>query len=136
MCASVVINGLLGLGMLIGVLFCLGNLDDALATPTGFPFIEIFRQATNSTSGGTVMVSTMRPPRSLRWKSISPTALTHLPQASLIVSAVIFAATGFLTTASRMTWAFARERGLPGSTWLAKVRAYRMSGYRVRQISR
>lgn len=119
MCASVVINGLLGLGMLIGVLFCLGNLDDALSTPTGFPFIEIFRQATNSTSGGTVMVST---PRSLRWKSISPTALTHQPQASLIVSAVIFAATGFLTTASRMTWAFARERGLPGSTWLAKVR--------------
>lgn len=57
MCASVIINGLLGLGMLIAVLFCLGNLEDALSTPTGFPFIEIFRQATNSTSGGTVMVS-------------------------------------------------------------------------------
>lgn len=57
MCASVIINGFLGLGMLIAVLFCLGNLEDALSTPTGFPFIEIFRQATNSTSGGTVMVS-------------------------------------------------------------------------------
>lgn len=135
MCASVVINGFLGLGMLIGVLFCLGNLDNALTTPTGFPFIEIFRQATNSTSGGTVMVSTIRP-RSLRWKSISPAALTHLPKASLIVSAVIFAATGFLTTASRMTWAFAREKGLPGSTWLAKVRAYRMSGHLASQIPR
>lgn len=57
MCASVIINGFLGLGMLIAVLFCLGNLEDALSTPTGFPFIEIFRQATNSTSGGTVMVN-------------------------------------------------------------------------------
>ena len=57
MCASVIINGFLGLGMLIAVLFCLGNLENALSTPTGFPFIEIFRQATNSTSGGTVMVS-------------------------------------------------------------------------------
>lgn len=60
MCASVIINGCLGLGMLIAVLFCLGNLDDALSTPTGFPFIEIFRQATNSTSGGTVMVSSCK----------------------------------------------------------------------------
>lgn len=57
MCASVIINGFLGLGMLIAVLFCLGNLDNALGTPTGFPFIEIFTQATNSTSGGTAMVS-------------------------------------------------------------------------------
>lgn len=48
-------------------------------------------------------------------------ALTHTLQSSLIVAAVIFAATGFLTTASRMTWAFAREKGLPGSSWLSKV---------------
>lgn len=60
MCASVIINGFLGLGMLIAVLFCLGNLENALTTPTGFPFIEIFRQATNSTSGGTVMVSSRK----------------------------------------------------------------------------
>lgn len=60
MCASVIINGFLGLGMLIAVLFCLGNLEDALSTPTGFPFIEIFSQATNSTSGGTVMVSSRK----------------------------------------------------------------------------
>jgi choline transport protein len=39
---SVIINGSLGFGMIIAVLFCLGNLQDALTTPTGYPFIEIF----------------------------------------------------------------------------------------------
>lgn len=57
MIASVVVNGCLGVGMLIAILFCLGDLDSALATPTGFPFIEIFTQATFSRSGGTLMVS-------------------------------------------------------------------------------
>lgn len=74
MCASVIINGFLGLGMLIAVLFCLGNLDDALSTPTGFPFIEIFRQATNSTSGGTVMVS---PPETSSIDAMEKRLLKH-----------------------------------------------------------
>lgn len=36
---------------------------------------------------------------------------------------MVFAAVGFLATASRMAWAFARERGLPGSSTLAQVRS-------------
>lgn len=56
MIASVFVNGTLGIGMLIAILFCLGDLDSALATPTGFPFIEIFTQATYSRTGGTLMV--------------------------------------------------------------------------------
>ena len=35
---------------------------------------------------------------------------------------MVFAAVGSLATASRMAWAFARERGLPGSSTLAQVR--------------
>ena len=58
MIASVVVNGCLGAAMLIAILFCLGDLDSALVTPTGFPFIEIFTQATYSTAGGTLMVRT------------------------------------------------------------------------------
>lgn len=38
-----------------------------------------------------------------------------------MVAAMVFATVGFLATASRMSWAFAREQGLPGSRILAKV---------------
>lgn len=34
---------------------------------------------------------------------------------------MVFATVGVLATASRMAWAFAREKGLPGSATLAKV---------------
>ena len=56
MCISVLLNGSFGFGMLVAVLFCIGNVDNALATPTKFPFIEIFAQATGTKVGGTAMV--------------------------------------------------------------------------------
>lgn len=42
-------------------------------------------------------------------------------QTSVILFAEIFSSIGILATSSRMLWAFARERGLPGSTYIAKV---------------
>jgi amino acid transporter len=48
---SVLINGVLGFSMLITVLFCLGNLNAALASPTGYLYMEIFCLATDSISG-------------------------------------------------------------------------------------
>ena len=57
MCYSVLINGALGFAMCIALLFCLGDLDAALATPTGYPFIEVYRNASGSRVGGTAMVS-------------------------------------------------------------------------------
>ena len=41
MLATGIANGILGLVMLITICFCLGNLDDALSTPTGYPFIQV-----------------------------------------------------------------------------------------------
>lgn len=38
-----------------------------------------------------------------------------------MIAAMIISNVGYLATASRMTWAFARENGLPGSHCLAKV---------------
>lgn len=96
MIASVLLNGGLGFAMLIAILFCLGNVDDALNTPTGYPFMEIFVQAARSTSGGTGMTC-------------------------LIVVLMTFATIGTLATSSRMLWAFAREKGLPGSYYISKV---------------
>lgn len=53
---TLVINGSLGFGMIIAVLICLGDLDAALESPTGFPFMEIFLQATNSVGGAATKI--------------------------------------------------------------------------------
>lgn len=93
---SILINGCLGFGILMATLFGIGNLDNVLKSPTGFPFMEIFLQATRSTAG--------------------TTALT-----SLVVALAICATIGLIATSSRMTWSFARDRGLPFSKILSKV---------------
>lgn len=86
---SVVLNGVLGFGILIATLFCLGDLEDALESPTGYPFMEIFLQGTGSVAGAAAMVS-------------------------IIVVMGVSATTGMLATTSRQFWAFSRDRGIPG----------------------
>ena len=39
---SVVLNGTMGFAMVIALLFCLGDIDAALGTNTGYPYMEIF----------------------------------------------------------------------------------------------
>ena len=48
---------------------------------------------------------------------------------------MIFATVGALTTASRMTWAFARERGLPGSAVLSRVSFTEQVDYTYRECA-
>jgi hypothetical protein len=62
MLASVTLNGILGVSMVIAALFCLGDAAAALASPTGFPFIEVFRNATGTEKGATLMVGSSRRP--------------------------------------------------------------------------
>ena len=94
--ASIGINGTLGLAMLIAILFCIGDIDNALSTPTGFPYVEIFYQAVQSVGATTAM-------------------------SSLILLMMVLATLAVLAAASRMMWAFARDNGLPGSSYLARV---------------
>lgn len=94
--ASIAINGLLGFGILITVLFTIGNIEDALATTTGFTFIEAFRQALSSTSFVMGLVA-------------------------LLLVLFIFCAVAVLAATSRVTWAFARDNGFPGSRWIKQV---------------
>ncbi|EGD93944.1 hypothetical protein TESG_01473 [Trichophyton tonsurans CBS 112818] len=93
---TLVINGSLGLSMLIATLFSIVDLPAALESPTGLPFIEIFRQSTGSIAGSATM-------------------------ASVIVTLALFANCNYLASTSRMTWSFARDRGLPGWKSLTKV---------------
>lgn len=94
---SIVINGATGLAMTIATLFCTKDLVKAATTPTGFPFMEIYLQATDNVAGATVM-------------------------SSVILIMAVCATTGIVASSSRVFWSFARDRGLPGWKTLSKVR--------------
>ncbi|ORY16633.1 amino acid/polyamine transporter I [Clohesyomyces aquaticus] len=93
---TIFLNGALGFAMMIVIMFSIGNVDEALATPTGYPFIEIFRNATQSKASATAMTS-------------------------ILIALIIFATFGYLASASRQLWAFARDQGLPFSNVIAQV---------------
>ena len=89
-------NGILGFGILLTALFCRGDLDTVLNPPSGYAFIEIFLQATESTTGAAVM-----------------TCIITVMQLAASIS--------ILTSSSRMLWSFARDHGVPGWRILSKV---------------
>jgi choline transport protein len=93
---TIVINGAMALGFMLTILFCIGNVEDALNTPTGFPIIQVFYQATGSKAAATVM--------------------------EICVIIIGFAASfANLASVSRLTWAFARDGGLPFSNFFSYV---------------
>lgn len=91
---SYLIGSLSGLVMLITFCFCLQT--DALDSATGFPFMAVYQTSTGS-AGGAI-------------------ALTVI-----IIVLTFFSATNFMASASRQTYAFARDGGLPFSATIAKV---------------
>lgn len=93
---SITLNGALGFGMLLALLYCQGDVMQNLESPTGFPFMEAFLQAL----------------RSLPWA----TAYT-----SILLVLLIFANVAVLAATSRTTYAFARDNGLPFSNYLGHL---------------
>ena len=93
---SVVLNGALALGMMIVTLFKTVDLRSSLDSPTGYAFMDIFVRTTGSVWGATMM-------------------------ACIITVMQLNANVGVLASCSRMTWSFARDRGLPGYMTLVKV---------------
>ena len=93
---TILINGSLAFAMLIAMLFSLTDVDGALKTPTGYPYMEILQNSTGSVAGATV-------------------------SASILVVMQYCANVGLLAAASRMCWSFSRDRGLPGWRWLQHV---------------
>lgn len=97
MVTSFVVNGLMGLVILVSFLFCISNVSDAvndLDFP-GYPFLYILR---SSMSDGAV------------------TGITVL-LLLLLLAAIINSD----ASASRQTFAFAGDRGLPFSRWISHV---------------
>ncbi|KAI1777982.1 putative GABA permease [Hypoxylon cercidicola] len=90
------INGTLGFAMLIATLYCIGDIDAALAENPQYPFMAIFRNAVGSTGGAATM-------------------------AAIVVVMSFSATTGCLASTSRIYWAFSRDRGLPGWRFLKRI---------------
>ena len=88
MVLSIVINGAMAFAFMITILFTLGDPETALATPTGYPIFQVLYGATKSKAGTTILVAC------ILWNGM----------VSLF---------SCLASISRLSWAFARDRGLP-----------------------
>ncbi|CAE7187628.1 Amino acid permease 2 [Pyrenophora teres f. teres] len=95
MIGAYLMNGLLGMVFLVSYMFMVTDVRAALDDATGYPHLWVFSQAVSA--GGVV-------------------ALNAIP------TVLIFAGTlTFNLSTSRQTWAFARDKGLPFSTWIGRV---------------
>ncbi|KAI4210815.1 MAG: hypothetical protein LQ349_009458, partial [Xanthoria aureola] len=97
--ATSVLNGLLGLGTLLSMLYVTPDIEAVLDSPTGqlgFPFMQVVLDSVGSYPGATAMIS-------------------------IVIAMFVFAVTAFLATASRIVFAFGRDKGLPFWQTMAKV---------------
>ncbi|KAF5571404.1 HNM1-choline permease [Fusarium phyllophilum] len=96
MVGCILVNGPLGFAFLLIILFFMGDISAALATPTGFPIIEIFLHMTGSVAAATTMTA-------------------------MITVMACLSTVPLLTAAARIMWAFARDGGLPFAERIASV---------------
>jgi amino acid transporter len=94
--SGVAVNGVLGFLMVITLCFTLGDVTDILATRTGYPFIQIFYNATQSYTATNIMTS-------------------------IVIVVFTSAVISEIATSSRQLWSFARDGGLPFSSFIAEV---------------
>lgn len=92
---SYVGNGLMAIIFLLSYLFSIASVSEALADPTGYPFLYVFKSAVSTTGVN---------------------ALT-----SLLLVLAIAANISFNASTSRQTFAFARDKGVPFSDWIGAV---------------
>lgn len=94
---TAVVNSTLSFLMLVTFCFCLGDVESAILSPTGQPHIQIMFNATQSTPGATAL-------------------------ASITTIMAVFGCVNNVATCSRQLFAFARDQGVPFSTFLSRIR--------------
>ncbi|KAL4889911.1 amino acid/polyamine transporter I [Aspergillus ambiguus] len=92
---AVLLGAITGFLFMIVCLFCIQSIDDVINGPTGLPFIELMLQ-TVGLKGSAILIA-------------------------LFIFNGLGQGIGILTTASRLTWGFARDGGLPWSRYLSHV---------------
>ncbi|KAJ5810034.1 uncharacterized protein N7503_002252 [Penicillium pulvis] len=93
---TLVLNGSTGFVMIVTLAFCVGDIDEVLASTTGFPFIQVFLNSTGSVPAATGM--------------------------TIVIMIMQFcAAISNVATTSRQIYSFARDKGLPFSDFFATV---------------
>ncbi|MCJ1469212.1 hypothetical protein MMC07_007845 [Pseudocyphellaria aurata] len=95
--ASLFLNGALGFIMLVTYCFCLGDVGEILGTTTGYPFIQVFYNVTNSHGGASAMTA-------------------------ILITLTVCGCISNVATASRQLFAFARDGGMPFSPFLAHIK--------------
>jgi choline transport protein len=96
MVLSVLINGVLAWGIIITILFTIGDSVAVSQTPYVYPIIQMLYNSTGS-KGATTAIMT------------------------LLLFIGVVAVFSTLASVSRLTWAFARDKGLPLSHFFGKV---------------
>jgi amino acid transporter len=94
--ACLTVNGIFAILIIITLSFALSDVNNILATPTGYPFIQIFYNATQSYAATKVM-----------------TAIVIVALTSSVISTI--------AAASHQLWSFARDGGLPFSPFITTV---------------
>ncbi|KAE8379021.1 amino acid permease-domain-containing protein [Aspergillus bertholletiae] len=91
-----ILNIPFAMGSAVTYLFTMPNVQDALDSPTGLPFICVFSEATKNAAGASILV--------------------------VVILLLFFMITiSCMASASRQMFAFARDNGLPFSAWLGAV---------------
>ncbi|KAK4949544.1 hypothetical protein LTR10_012162 [Elasticomyces elasticus] len=83
-------------GFVMLVTFCFAFTAEVLESPTGFPFIQVYLDTTGSVGGAQALTA-------------------------VLILLIFFGGANFMASASRQTFAFARDGGLPFSRHVAKV---------------
>lgn len=98
MIMTTVFNGAFGWIMVITFSFCIGDLGEVIASPTGYPFMQVFYNSTESASSATAM-------------------------SVFIVAMTVFSNLTMVATSSRQLFAFARDHAVPFSSWFSEIKA-------------
>lgn len=86
-------NVTMGIAMLVTMLFCIGDLDAAIASPA--PYLVLFQNTGSNTVATVLMI--------------------------ILLILIFLGNITALATTSRELWAFSRDKGFPFSAWISRV---------------
>ncbi|KAJ5363109.1 hypothetical protein N7541_003953 [Penicillium brevicompactum] len=95
---AVISGAISGFILMMVCLFCIQDINSVVNSASGLPFMELVQQTVGQTGGAVLM--------------------------ALFVTNGLGQGISIVTTASRLTWGFARDGGLPFSTYLSEVSPY------------